>query len=81
MTVNIDGYQVTISAKFTRGGVTRNNKRDTLAILNLLAIYAGEASDSFDKKGVGCLGKIASEIRSELYNTCEANGLYKDLVK
>lgn len=53
MKIFIEGYEVEIKAK---GGFSeRYNKADTMAVLNTLAIYAGEAACRFSNFGLEAL--------------------------
>lgn len=46
-------------------------------LLNLLSIYAGEASVKFNLERCFGLGEEAITVRDEIYNQLDCRGLYK----
>lgn len=70
MKVVIDGYEVEIKAK---GGVSeRYNEADTMAVLNTLAIYAGEAAVRYSDLGLKALKRHAWESRDRIVDAIKA---------
>ncbi len=79
MTFSIDGYTVDIKAKFGKSADKRMNKRDAMAIMNLICIWAGEAANQFDSTGCPALARQARKANDDIYNLLDANGLYDNL--
>ena len=74
MKIQINGYEVEIKAK----GETaeRFNKADTMVVLNLLSIYAAEASVRYETLGLNTLQETARQVNENIYATLEVNGYY-----
>lgn len=74
MTVTINGYEVEIKAK----GETaeRFNKADTMSVLNLLSIYAAEASNRYESLGSCALQRIAKEAHKNIFEKLDSMGYY-----
>lgn len=74
MTVMINGYEVEIKAK----GETaeRFNKADTMAVLNLLSIYAAEASNRYETISMNALQRNAKEVHNNIFEKLDSMGYY-----
>ena len=74
MTVMIDGYEVEIKAK----GETAEkfNKADTMAVLNLISIYAAEASNRYETIGMNALQRNAKEAHNNIFEKLDSMGYY-----
>lgn len=70
MKVIIEGYEVEIKAKYMTSN--RYNKADTIAVLNTLAIYAGEAAVRYSDLGYKALERCAWKSRDSISDTIEA---------
>lgn len=76
MKVVIDGYEVEIKAKSEYS--ERYNKADTMAVLNTLAIYAGEAACRYSEIGFMALKKRAMKTQDSIVDVLEKAEYYKD---
>ena len=74
MTVMINGYEVEIKAKGEFA--TKYNKQDTMTILNLLAIYAAEASNRYEQCGMNALQRIAKDAHKNIFEKLDSMGYY-----
>lgn len=61
-TIIIDGEKITAS----------------VSLLNTISIWASEAADYYNKRGVNGLGNSARQASQEIFKQLEAIGLYKD---
>lgn len=74
MKVNIGGYEVSISAKYS--WMDKASKHSTLEFLNYLSIIFDEASASYANDGYDDLKKACYKIADDLYNFNNEHGLY-----
>ena len=82
MTININGYEVEIKAKYTNYGSlhnTRMNKHDAMSIINQIAIWASEASIRYERIGCLAIARTAEVASKDMYNTLAKNGYFKNL--
>lgn len=79
MKVMIEGYEVEIKAKYTSDGKIEGgkmNKDDTMAVLNLLSIWAYEAAAKYDLTGCYALSKGARKTASDIYDLLESKNYF-----
>lgn len=74
MTVMINGYEVEIKAKGETA--TKYNKQDTMAVLNLLSIYAAEASNRYETISMNALQRNAKEAHNNIFEKLDSMGYY-----
>lgn len=74
MKVTLGSFEVSINAKHSWQHC--QNKKATLEFLNYLSVIFSEASDNYKKEDYEHLAKTSENIRKELYNICDAHGLY-----
>lgn len=79
MTVSINGYTVDIKAKYGTSADKRMNKGDTMAVLNLLSIWASEAADMMDMNGCHAIAKVARDAGRGIYLLLDSKGLYDNI--
>ena len=77
MKLTINGYEVEIKVKSKWN--KRTNKADTMAFLNMVSIWAGEAAMyNVHKFGTG-YGNTENRASDDIYNFLDANGCYDNL--
>lgn len=74
MKVNINGYEVSISAKHS--WMDKANKHSTLEFLNYLSIVFEEAAHSYRIDGYDGSERICQKIADDLYEFNKEHGLY-----
>ena len=82
MTININGYEIEIKAKYTNFGSlhnTRMNKHDTMSIINQISIWANEAALRYERIGCPAIAKTAKDASVEMYAALVKSGYFKDL--
>lgn len=74
MKVIIEGYEVEIKAKFMTSN--RYNKKDTMSVLNTLAMYASDSIERCSDLGYPALERTARKTRDNIMDTLDALGYY-----
>ena len=75
MKLTIGDYEVSISARYTPAS-RKANKEDTQAVLNSIALWAGEASYRMEQNHCFAIAKWAIESRNDIVRVLEAQGYY-----
>lgn len=75
MKLRIAGYEVEVKAR-NLSISDRTNKADTMHLLNLLSIYAKEASYKYGLEGCHGLEAEANQVSETIYELLKENGLY-----
>lgn len=74
MKLRIGDYEVEVKAKNAYS--KRFNKKDTMAVLNLLAIYAAEASNRYEVINMNALQRMAKEVHNNIFQKLDSMGYY-----
>lgn len=77
MKVVIDGLEVNITAKDPTK--RRTQKESAMWILNLIAIYAYEAGESYEKQGYTGITEQAYSIGKACHDANDKEGYYDDI--
>ena len=75
MKLNINGYEVSISAKLS--WKERANKQDTLSFLNELALIYADAATTSENGGYHNTARRYQNVAHELHEFNKEHGLYK----
>lgn len=77
MTININGYEVKITAK--RENEKRATSESTMNVLNYLAIQFDEASRYYEAAGAPALARKSRREGQNIYKYLEEKGYYDDI--
>lgn len=78
MKIEINDYEVEIKAKFDLSGSKRFNQDDTMAVLNQIIIWAGEAACRYERLGLDGLAELARRNCINIRKELEKKGYYND---